>query len=459
MDELLEEFERERTILEGADNVILQYYDVETKETLSYLFITEVTNYLLYLAASDGMATSEKVKYINIFSPYEFKTYTMQQLIITDKYAEDFGEYVPELFSELVKWDLQMCKTQGKLESLLAAKMAIFFSHLGEKFMEYIKDDSGMVEKRKKMYEHTVCTYIANNFESIRKEVSINDNDIEDSRESSDEEPLEVLLEKLNSLIGLDRVKEDVTSMINLLQIQRKRKENGMKELPMSLHLVFYGNPGTGKTTVARLLSKIYCRLGILSKGHLIEVDRSKLVAGYIGQTAIQVREIVEKAKGGILFIDEAYSLASDSENDFGKEAIDTLLKGMEDFREDLIVIVAGYPEPMEKFLKSNPGLISRFNKKIFFDDYTPNQLLEIFELKCRELNINPDQECLTYVLHYFDKRCKQKTDNFANARDVRNFFEKALINQANRLSVLDNVSNLELQTLTIEDVRLVVLD
>ena len=195
-------------------------------------------------------------------------------------------------------------------------------------------------------------------------------------------EKLEDLLAELNGYIGLDTVKEEIDTLVHWIQMQQLRKEHDLPTSDLSLHMVFSGNPGTGKTTIARFLSKIFHSLGILSRGQLVEVDRGDLVAGYVGQTAIKTKDCINKAMGGVLFIDEAYALTNRGENDYGAEAVDTLLKAMEDHRDDLIVIVAGYIEPMEKFLHSNPGLESRFNRFIDFPDYTLDELMGIFDMR-----------------------------------------------------------------------------
>ena len=267
------------------------------------------------------------------------------------------------------------------------------------------------------------------------------------------EEPETDPMDDLNALVGLTDVKKDVGELINLVRAQQLRKEQGLKAVPVSKHLVFSGNPGTGKTTVARILGRLYKQIGALSKGQLVEVDRSGLVAGYVGQTAIKTQEKIHEAMGGVLFIDEAYALNKEG-NDYGQEAIDTILKAMEDNRDDFVVIVAGYTELMEEFINSNPGLKSRFNKYILFPDYTAEELIAIFDSMCSRYSytLTPDARAkLEELIRY---REQHKDENFANARDMRNLFEIIITNQASRIASIKDPGKDVLTTIETADLE-----
>ena len=240
---------------------------------------------------------------------------------------------------------------------------------------------------------------------------------------------------ELDSLIGLNGIKDEIRELSDFAAIQNKRKQKGLPTVPVSKHLVFTGNPGTGKTTVARIVASIYKKIGVLSKGQMVEVDRAGLVAGYVGQTAIKTREKISEAMGGILFIDEAYTLSKGDEKDFGQEAIDTILKAMEDERDDLVVIVAGYPDLMEDFINSNPGLRSRFTKYINFPDYNEDELYEIFSSLCEKYSYTYEEEAEKLIKEKISEMVKNKDENFANGRTVRSFFERIISKQASRLA------------------------
>ena len=260
----------------------------------------------------------------------------------------------------------------------------------------------------------------------------------EDKKTEAQEEPpenIEDLKKELHGYIGLDLIKEEVDSLINWIEICKARKAHGLPTPDLSLHMVFSGNPGTGKTMVARLMSRIYKSLDVLSKGHLIEVDRSGLVAGYVGQTAIKTSEVIEKAMGGVLFIDEAYALSNRGSTDYGMEAIDTLLKAMEDHRDDLVVIVAGYTELMKEFVQSNPGLESRFNRFMHFPDYTVEEMTGIFKMRCEKSGYTLEDTAWDTLKDILERESKD-VEGFGNARGVRNLFEKAIAAQADRLAL-----------------------
>ena len=273
----------------------------------------------------------------------------------------------------------------------------------------------------------------------------------EEKEEIPPKEKIEDLLAELDSYVGMDAIKAEVRSLINMVQVYKLRREHDLPTTDMSLHMVFSGNPGTGKTTVARIMSRIYHSLDILSKGQLVEVDRSGLVAGYVGQTALKTQKVIEKAMGGVLFIDEAYALNGKSENDFGQETIDTILKAMEDHRDDLVVIVAGYTELMDRFIHSNPGLESRFNRFLMFEDYTPEQMVAIFKMQCKKGCYVLAQGTEELVRDFIAE--ESADDSFGNARGVRNLFEHILVAQNNRLAKMENVTRDDLMQILPDDV------
>lgn len=304
-----------------------------------------------------------------------------------------------------------------------------------------VMDKSGSDEKGRK-YRFENKEYRS---EGIQKEDSVVVN-----------EPLEGdPYQELDELIGLVSVKEEVRSLANFVNVQKMREKKGLKNPKLSYHLVFTGSPGTGKTTVARIVARIYKDLGILKKGHLVETDRSGLVGQYVGQTAPRVNAICDSALNGVLFIDEAYAITqSSSNNDYGDEAVATLLKRMEDDRDKLVVIVAGYTNEMKHFIESNPGLKSRFNKYINFPDYTPAELFDIFKLYLKKNEYTITKEAAEYLKSGLEYVVKNKNRNFGNARYVRNLFEKAIQCQANRLSGERHITELQLVEVTLDDIK-----
>ncbi len=259
---------------------------------------------------------------------------------------------------------------------------------------------------------------------------------------------------ELAGLIGLEDVKREVNQLINFIKMQGVRVDFGLASFPMTYHLVFTGNPGTGKTTVARLIGQLYKHLGVLSSGHFVETDRAGLVAGYVGQTALKVQDVVKKATGGVLFIDEAYALVNDQNDAFGQEAIDSLLKAMEDLRDDLVIIVAGYEERMEAFLQANPGFKSRFNRFIAFPNYNHEELYAIFERLCAQNDYTYDENFKVALKQAIGKLAMETTPNFSNGRYVRNIFEKLVTMQSNRLADTQQLTKEMVMTLTLEDLK-----
>lgn len=362
---------------------------------------------------------------------------------------------------ELTSSELKKAQLQTELLSIVdcvegdAPRGALPFSMINEEnVLERLAADKA---KRGSSSNHSNDDYNAIMQERAEQRTSKNaqkKSDISTVIKKIDEEALLASIKKLNALIGLAGVKAEITSLCNLMRVRLLREARNFKVAETSQHLVFVGNPGTGKTTVARLVGEIYHALGFLSKGQFIEVDRSGLVAGYVGQTALKTQKVIQSALGGVLFIDEAYSLAPKYQEDFGSEAIDTLIKAMEDNRDDFVVIVAGYHELMDNFIRSNPGLQSRFNKYIHFSDYNGNELLEIFLRLLEKNNYTVTNEVREVLSSFFTRLYEERDENFGNAREVRNVFETIIVNQANRLASAESLSDKEIMEITIADLQ-----
>lgn len=273
--------------------------------------------------------------------------------------------------------------------------------------------------------------------------------------EDSSARSLDELLDDLNMLVGLENVKVKVNDLIAFQTVQMLRQKKGLHNQKSTMHLAFTGNPGTGKTTVARIVGRVYKQIGLLSKGHFVEVSRTDLIAGYQGQTAIKVKKVIDEAKGGVLFIDEAYSITENDHSDsYGRECLTELTKALEDYREDLVVIVAGYTEPMNHFFASNPGLKSRFNTFIEFPDYSETELLKMFVKLCAENDYTLADGVSDGVYNYMSEQVANKKDNFANGRLVRNLYDNVTMSHAKRVVKINNPSREDLSVITCNDIE-----
>ncbi len=374
----------------------------------------------------------ETRKYDSVLYLFKEFSKTVKDKLINGK-PEDFF-YMNEIFKTCNKLDLRVQ----------------FFSLLYRFFSVIAKADDKITERESQWLEKLMSYPTSNNdheaeIKGANVKNTLKENDIQEDKASDP-------LNELHGLIGLSEVKEEVTALSNFVKIQQERENKGMKSVGMSYHCVFTGNPGTGKTTVARILAAIYKNLGVLKKGHLIETDRSGLVAEYVGQTAIKTNKIIDSALDGVLFIDEAYSLVQGGSNDYGQEAISTLLKRMEDDRDRLIVILAGYSEDMKRFIDSNPGLQSRFSRYIHFSDYNSDELAKIFMINVENNQYKLNDEGCQLLSQILNFAVDHKDKNFGNGRFVRNLFEKTIQNQASRLSRQPKITTEELSTLTAED-------
>lgn len=426
--------------------------DKEFGSTLSEVYLNFMdTITRLYLSLADEVGLDEATNFYSIMKRNQIlvekglnKEIEYDALsFIKDEDAKDTMDSICHLYDKMV------IKNDEKLNHFIAAFDVIDKKREGsssdeEKELKDFKDRLNSADEDKADENEK-----ESNDKKNKKSDSFSDVDIIDfdkkKRESSE------IKDDLDSLIGLYEVKHQVRSMFNVVQIREECKKRGIVRQPMSYHMVFMGNPGTGKTTVARLIAEAYHDMGLLSKGQLVETSRVDLVAGYVGHTALKVKEVLEKAKGGVLFIDEAYALAGEG-NDFGSEAIATLIKGMEDNRDDMVVIVAGYTDLMQGFLDSNPGLKSRFSKTIYFPDYNADELTKIFKKFCHDNNVRANNRVMEDVRNHFMKETAHKKRNYGNARAVRNYFEETLINQANRLVKNETLSDGMICNITLED-------
>ena len=459
--------------------VIKKSFNRPFKEVL----VDELVKYLIYLAISDGEMQDGELMFIKRTFDVDV-TPVMVNTILKPTFAIE----IPVSLKYFVLTDAGR-KISGT-DNTRAKRLADTYSRLGQELIasnnnisdaelsaltrycemldKYLRE-FGLYVSERRFRKNDIIKNINNNVNvsnisnkantgsNAGKDNKVNTDNSENTNNNENEpekqETVEEILADLNELVGLHQVKEDVNTIVNLLKIQKIRKERGMKAPEVSMHLVFSGNPGTGKTTVARMLAKIYRALGAIDGGQLVEVDRSGLVSGYVGQTAMKTRDVIDSAIGGILFIDEAYTLtANRGENDFGQEAVDTLLKGMEDNREDLVVIVAGYPALMEEFLNSNPGLRSRFNKHIYFEDYTPEEEIAILEGQAKKADYILSGGAKDAALEFFTNRINEHLASYANARDARNYLEKAIANQADRIVKIDEIDDETLKTITVQD-------